>query len=106
MWPGAGHGVLTSGFGSGGADGTSRTSCCAVVDVCDVVALTVEQPKEKSESESTMERVMFMAREHEHGACHARSRSRAASIGRLHELVNHGLASTLPPTGSSSHHHW
>jgi hypothetical protein len=34
-----------------------------------------------------MERVMFMAREHEQEACHARRRSRLASIGRLRELV-------------------
>ena len=87
MWPGAGHAVLTSSFGAGGASGTSTTSCCDPADVVDVFALTAAQPNEKSESESAMERVMFMAHEHEQDACHARRGSRAASIGRLRRQV-------------------
>jgi hypothetical protein len=43
-----------------------------------VVELNVEQPNEKSESERAMVRVMFMAREHEHDACHERALERAA----------------------------
>ena len=87
MWPGAGHAVFTSAFAGGGPSGTSTTSCCDAVDVVDVVPLTVAQPKESNENERAMERVMFMAREHEQDACHARRGSRAASIGRLREKV-------------------
>src|SRR3954466_4087473 len=87
MCPGAGHGVLTSAFASGGAYGTSTTSCELADDVSDVVALTVAQPNENRESERAMERVMFMPREHEQETCHARRRSRSASIGRLRVVI-------------------
>src|SRR6476659_7549071 len=87
MWPGAGHGVFTSALASGGAFGTSTTSCCDELDVVDVVPLTVAQPNESNENERAMERVMFMAGEHEQDACHARRGARSASIGRLREKV-------------------
>src|SRR5690242_6656775 len=99
MWPGPGHGVFTSGFGSGGGFGTSTTSCDAAVDVCDVVEPTVAQPNEQSERQRAMERVMFMARDQVHGARHAFAKARASMVATLRGMVR-------PRTGVHTPAYW